>query len=189
MIKYKEDYKKITSTRKGELKMDVRLPIGELQVPEKVTLENIQEWLQEIDTYTIRLRETVDSLSDGDLSKTYRDGSWTVRQLVHHIADSQLNMYQRLKMALTDENPKVPAFDQEKWAIQPDTKLPTESSIKMLEGINERIVFLGNHLTEEQLDRAFTLQGNEEITVAKKVAKLAWHEEHHLAHIKIALAK
>ena len=167
--------------------MDVRYPIGKLQVPEKVTLENIQEWLKEIKTYTIRLRETVDSLSDEKLSKTYRDGSWTVRQLVHHIADSQLNMYQRLKLALTDENPTVPAFDQDKWAIQPDTKLPIESSIKMLEGINERIVSLGYSLTEEQLTRAFTLQGNGEITVATKVAKLAWHEEHHLSHIKVAL--
>ena len=169
--------------------MDVRYPIGKLQVPDQVTLKNIQEWLKEIETYTIRLNETVGSLSDEELSRTYRDGSWTVHQLVHHIADSQLNMYQRLKLALTDENPAAPDFDQEKWAIQPDTKLPIESSIKMLEGINERIVSLGFSLTEEQLDRTFIHQKNGEITVATKVAKLAWHEEHHLAHIKIALSK
>lgn len=169
--------------------MDVKYPIGQLEVPEQVTVENIQEWLKEIETYTIRLRETVDSLSDEELSKTYRDGSWTVRQLVHHIADSQLNMYQRLKLALTDENPTVPAFDEEKWAIQPDTELPVESSIKMLEGINERIVSLGHRLTEEQLNRIFTHQQNGAIPVATKVAKLAWHEEHHLAHIKNALSK
>ncbi|MFJ7679709.1 YfiT family bacillithiol transferase [Peribacillus sp. NPDC097198] len=169
--------------------MDVRFPIGELQVPEQVTLENIQEWLKNIETYTIQLRETVDSLSDEELKKTYREGSWNVRQLVHHIADSQLNMYQRLKLALTDENPTVPGFDQEKWAIQPDTELPIESSIKMLEGINERIVALGHSLTEEQVRRTFTHQENGEITVAKKIAKLAWHEKHHLAHIKIALSK
>ncbi len=169
--------------------MDVRYPIGKLQVPEKVTLENIQEWLKEIGTYTTRLRETVGSLNEEELNKTYRDGSWTVRQLVHHIADSQLNMYQRLKLALTDENPTVPAFDEEKWAILPDTKLPVETSIKMLEGINERIVFLGSTLSEDQLDRSFIHQKNGKITVATKVAKLAWHEEHHLAHIQIALEK
>lgn len=168
--------------------MDVRYPIGELQVPEKVTLENIQDWLKEIRTYTVRLRETVDTLSDEELNKTYREGAWTVRQLVHHIGDSQLNMYQRLKLALTDENPVVPGFSEEKWAIQPDTMLPVESSIKILEGINERIVSLGQDLTEDQLNRVFTHQTNGEITVAKKVAKLAWHEEHHLAHIKIALS-
>lgn len=168
--------------------MDVRFPIGSLQVPENVTVESIQGWLQEIESYVIKLRETVNSLSDEELSKTYREGSWTVRQLVHHIADSQLNMYQRLKLTLTDENPTVPAFNEEKWAVQPDTKLPIESSIKMLEGLNERIVALGYSLTEAQLERTFTHQVNGEVTVAKKFAKLAWHEEHHLAHIKIALS-
>src|SRR5690606_21825061 len=126
---------------------------------------------------------------DEELSKTYREGAWSVRQLVHHIADSQLNMYQRLKLALTDENPTVPAFDEEKWAIQPDTELPVESSIKMLEGINERIVALGNSLTEDQLARVFTHEKNGEITVATKLKKLSWHENHHLKHIKIALSK
>lgn len=167
--------------------MDVKFPIGALQVPDHATLEDVQQWLSEIQTYTKRLRDTVDSLSDEQLKKTYREGSWNVRQLVHHIADSQLNMYQRLKLALTDDNPTVPAFDQDKWAIQPDTELPVESSIKMLEGINERIVALGNSLTEEQLTRTFTHAVNGEVSVATKVAKLAWHEEHHLAHIKIAL--
>lgn len=167
--------------------MDVKLPIGKLQVPEKVTLVHVQEWLKQIETYTIRLREAVASLHDEQLNKTYRKGAWTVRQLVHHIADSQLNMYQRLKLALTDDNPSVPAFDEEKWAVQPDTELPVESSIRMLEGINERIVALGQTLTEEQLDRVFIHQVNGKITVAQKVAKLAWHEEHHLAQIKIAL--
>ena len=169
--------------------MNEKFPIGTLQVPEKVTLENIQEWLKQIETYSTRLRETVVSLNEEELSKTYREGAWSVQQLVHHIADSQLNMYQRLKLALTAENPVVPPFDEEQWAIQPDTNLPVESSIKMLEGINERIVSLGKSLTEEQLNRIFTHQTNGEITVAKKVAKLAWHEEHHLAHIKIALSK
>ncbi|ARK22091.1 YfiT family bacillithiol transferase [Sporosarcina ureae] len=167
--------------------MDSRFPIGELQVPGHVTLEDIQKWLQEIDTYTTRLRETVDSLNEEELHKTYREGSWNIRQLVHHIADSQLNMYQRLKLALTDDNPTAPPFNQDKWAVQPDTELPVEPSIKMLEGINERIVALGNSLSEDQLTRTFIHAVNGEVSVAKKVAKLAWHEEHHLAHIKLAL--
>lgn len=169
--------------------MNVKFPIGQLQVPEKVKFEDVQKWLKEIETYTTRLRETVISLNEEELNKTYREGSWTVQQLVHHIADSQLNMYQRLKLALTDDNPIVPAFDQDQWAVQPDSKLPVESSIKMLEGINEHVVSLGNHLTEAQLKRTFTHEVNGEITVATKIAKLAWHEEHHLAHINIALAK
>lgn len=169
--------------------MEVKYPIGKLEVPEIVTLENVRESLNKISTYTTRLRGTVDSLTDHELNKTYREGSWTVRQLVHHIADSQLNMYQRLKIALTDDNPAAPNFEQERWAVLPDTKLPVESSIKMLEGLNERIVSLGKSLTEEQLDRVFTHAKNGEITVGTKITKLAWHEEHHLAHIKTALTK
>lgn len=169
--------------------MDVKFPIGELNVPETVTLDDVQEWLNEINTYTNRLRETVDSLTDEQLRQIYREGSWNVRELVHHIADSQLNMYQRLKLALTDDNPSVPPFDQDKWAVQADTKLPVESSIKMLEGINERIVSLGSSLTEEQLERVFTLQGSGTIKVSTKLVKLAWHQEHHLAHIKLSLRK
>lgn len=80
---------------------------------------------------------------------------------------------------------------EKKWAVQPDNELPVESSIKMkmLEGINERIVALGHPLTKEQLKRTFTLQGSGEITATIKIAKLSWHEEHHLAHIKIVLSK
>ena len=169
--------------------MDVKFPIGQLQVPENIALSDIEKWLGDTATYTERLRAEVDSLSDEELNKTYREGSWNVRQLVHHIADSQLNMYQRLKLALTDNNPKVPEFIQNEWAVLPDSNLPVESSIKMLEGINERVVALGSSLTEDQLKRVFTHEVNGEISVGTKVAKLSWHEEHHLAHIKIALSK
>lgn len=167
--------------------MDVKYPIGELQVPDNVKAEDIQEWLGKTGSYAMRLREVVDSLDEEQLAKKYREGSWTVRQLVHHIADSQLNMYQRLKLALTDDNPTVPAFDQEKWVALPDNELPVESSVRILEGLNERIVALGKQLTEEQWDRVFTHEMNGEISVATKLAKLSWHEEHHLTHIQIAL--
>lgn len=169
------------------VKVDVKFPIGQLQVPNDVTLRDVEQWLGEITTYTTRLRITIEPLSEEQLTKTYRDGSWNVRQLVHHIADSQLTMYQRLKLALTDDTPTAPNFEQDRWAVLADTQLPVESSLKMLEGINERIVALGKSLTEEDLEKAFIHSKNGRITVATKLAKLAWHEEHHLAHIKIAL--
>lgn len=149
----------------------------------------MQTWLKKIGSYTERLKKVALGLSEEELAKKYRQDSWTVKQLVHHIADSQLNMFQRLKLALTDNNPTVPAFNQDKWAVQPDTTSAISSSIKMLEGINERIVNLGTTLFEEQLQRKFTHEQNGEITVAIKLAKLAWHQEHHLEHIKIALTK
>jgi hypothetical protein len=169
--------------------MDVRFPIGELEVPNDATLEDVKKWMNEIDSYTTRLTETVGGLNEEELAKTYRNGSFTVRQLVHHIADSQLNMYQRLRLALTDDHPTVPPFAQDEWVILADNRLPVDSSIKMLEGMNTRIVALASSLNESQLNRTFTLQGAGEISVATKLKKLYWHEEHHLAHIKIALSK
>ena len=167
--------------------MDVKFPIGQMQVSDEVTAEEVNKWLEEIDSYTTRLREVVDSLGDEDLNKTYRDGSWTVRQLVHHVADSQLALYERLKMALTEYQPTVSEFDQDKWAYLPDNRLPVESSIRILEGLNERIGALGNYVTGAQLDRVFIHETDGEIRVAETLAKLSWHEEHHLAHIRIAL--
>src|SRR5690606_15341004 len=154
--------------------MDVKFPIGKLEVPEHVTTEHVQEWLGKIDSYTTRLREAVDGLDEEQLGKKYREGSWTVRQLVYHIADSQLTMYQRLRLALTDDNPTVPAFDQEKWAELPDNELPVESSVRILEGLNERIVAIGKHVSESDLDRVFTHEVNGEISVATKLEKLCW---------------
>ncbi len=104
--------------------MDVRFPIGKLDIPENVTLDDVQKWLAEIDNYTRRLRDVVGNITEEELNKTYRDGSWNVRQLVHHIADSQLNMYQRLKLALTDNNPIVPPFNQEEWVELEDSLAP-----------------------------------------------------------------
>ncbi|WP_436861782.1 YfiT family bacillithiol transferase [Staphylococcus caeli] len=169
--------------------MDVRFPIGELSVPNEVTLDDIHKWTSDIAQYTECLRSTVEGLNEEELAKTYREGSWNIRQLVHHIADSQLNMFQRLKLALTDNNPTVPAFIQDEWAKLPDSELPIESSIRLLEGINERIVAIGESLNEDQLARTFTLKDSGEISVATKIAKLSWHENHHLEHIKIALSK
>ncbi|MEB6204355.1 YfiT family bacillithiol transferase [Staphylococcus xylosus] len=169
--------------------MDVRFPIGKLDTPENVTLDDVQKWLAEIDNYTRRLRDVVENITEEELNKTYRNGSWNVRQLVHHIADSQLNMYQRLKLALTDNNPTVLPFNQEEWVELEDSLAPIEYSLQMLEGINARIVALGNHIDKDQLERKFTLKDSGEITVATKLAKLAWHENHHLAHIEIALSR
>lgn len=169
--------------------MDVQFPIGRLDVPETVTLEDIEAWTTDIKSYTTRLRAAVDGLSDADLNKKYRDDAWNVRQLVHHIADSQLTMFHRLKLALTDDNPSVPKFNQDEWAKLADSNMPIEPSIQLLEGINARIVEIVKNLREDQLTRVFTLQGGGEVSVATKMAKLSWHENHHLAHINIALEK
>src|SRR5699024_12300654 len=112
--------------------MNVKFPIGKLDVPKTVTINHLNQWVKEIASYTERLKNTVENLNETELNKTYREGSWNVRQLVHHIADSQLNMYQRLTLALTDDGPIVPAFVQDNWATLPDIFLHVDSYIYML---------------------------------------------------------
>ncbi|WP_086428681.1 YfiT family bacillithiol transferase [Staphylococcus cornubiensis] len=169
--------------------MDVRYPIGGLEVPETVTRAHIDSWLEEIAQYVQDLRKTVANLNQEDLQATYREGSFTVQQLVHHIADSQMNMFQRLKLALTDTHPKVPNFVQDEWVKLADSALPIEVSIQMLDAINQRVIAIGQHLTEAELTRDFVLEDSGATTVGETVAKLSWHERHHLAHIQIALGQ
>lgn len=169
--------------------MDVRYPIGGLEVPETVTRAHIDSWLEEIAQYVQDLRKTVANLNQEGLQATYREGSFTVQQLVHHIADSQMNMFQRLKLALTDTHPKVPNFVQDEWVKLADSALPIEVSIQMLDAINQRVIAIGQHLTEAELTRDFVLEDRGATTVGETVAKLSWHERHHLAHIQIALGQ
>lgn len=169
--------------------MDVRFPIGGLEVPETITRAHIDAWLEEIAQYVQDLRKTVTHLNEDDLQATYREGSFTVQQLVHHIADSQMNMFQRLKLALTDTHPQVPNFVQDEWVKLSDSDLPIEVSIQMLDAINQRVVAIGEHLTAAELTRDFVLDGSGATTVGETIAKLSWHERHHLAHIQIALGQ
>ncbi|MBO1199970.1 putative metal-dependent hydrolase [Staphylococcus simiae] len=167
--------------------MDVRFPIGQLQVPQTITQDHLDAWSQDIEEYTKRLQHTVENIKDNQLQSTYRPGAWTVQQLVHHIADSQLNMYQRLKLALTDANPEIPPFDQNQWVLMEDYDLPIDISIQLLEALNQRIVAVIKDIDLAQLDRTFKLKDEGTVTVGETIAKLSWHENHHLAHINIAL--
>ncbi len=173
----------------GGVVMNLRYPIGQLEIPESITLKHIHQWLDEIESYVQNLKKVVIPLNEIAYNQTYREGSFTVRQLVHHIADSQINLYQRLKLALTDEQPKIAEFKQDAWTQLPDSQLPVEISIQLLEMINRRITTIGRQLSKSDLSRTFLLEGTGEISVGETIAKLSWHERHHLAHIQLALGK
>ncbi|MBO0927738.1 putative metal-dependent hydrolase [Staphylococcus sp. 30400_3112M30941] len=169
--------------------MNVRFPIGQLKVPETITSAHIEGWTNEINEYSSKLGSIVNHLDEEELNRTYRQGAWTVRQLVHHIVDSQLNLYLRLKLALTDNEPYVSEFNQEQWALQSDYDLPVQVSVDLLRNLNIRVVALIKKISTTQLSRAFELQNTGSVTVGETIAKLSWHERHHLAHIQIALSQ
>ncbi|MFL0506560.1 YfiT family bacillithiol transferase [Ureibacillus sp. 179-F W5.1 NHS] len=167
--------------------MDAKYPIGQFTCNETITHEDIHQWIQEIKLLPTRLSEMVKGLTDEKLEKTYRPGGWTVRQLVHHIADSHLNSYTRFKLALTEDNPTIKPYEEEKWALLVDSHLPISVSIQLIEALHERWVYLLESLTEEQLNRTFVHPDNGDISLKKNVGIYAWHGNHHLAHIQLAL--
>ncbi|MFJ5792241.1 YfiT family bacillithiol transferase [Lysinibacillus sp. NPDC097162] len=168
---------------------DLRYPIGQFQFPEVVTAQQVQKWIDDIRLLPRQLAEAISGASEQSLAKSYRENGWTVTQLVHHLADSHMNSFIRFKLALTEDTPTIKPYNEEDWAVLPDSDMPVATSYKLLESLHERWVYLLTSLTDEQLQRAFQHPDNGLMTLEKALALYAWHGKHHLAHIQNALAK
>ncbi|CAM3593495.1 YfiT family bacillithiol transferase [Marinicrinis lubricantis] len=167
--------------------MDPRFPIGQFSCPTEVKREDVEQWIKEISLLPHRLRELLDGQDEVSLKKTYRENSWTVRQLVHHIADSHLNGYVRMKLALTEESPVVKTYEEKEWAKLADYELPVGISIQQIDLLHERWTFLLNRLSEKERHRVYMLPDGSEMRIEQSIALYAWHGKHHLAHIQLAL--
>ncbi|MGM9949224.1 MAG: YfiT family bacillithiol transferase [Lysinibacillus sp.] len=163
-----------------------RYPIGQFELPEAITVQEIQQWIEDIQTFPVRLKGATADLTEEQLSATYREGSWTVRQLVHHMADSHLHLFIRCKLALTEENPQVKTFDENSWVLLADSAMPIESSLAILDGLHSRGVELFHAISEEEMGMTFSHPETGDISIAESIAKWAWHGNHHLAHIENA---
>lgn len=163
----------------------LRYPIGLFQQPERITKEIIETWIADICSFPERLKKEVLHLSVEQLDTPYRPGGWTIRQVVHHCADSHINGFIRLKLAMTEDHPTIKPYREERWAELTDTKLFTiESSLKILEGIHSRWTVLLQGLREEELERTFVHPEHGTVfTIAEHIGTYAWHGNHHLAHI------
>lgn len=165
--------------------IDLRFPIGEYRKPETITPALREQFIGDIKTFPARIKAATVPLTDAQLDTPYREGGWTIRQVVHHCADSHSNSLTRFKLALTEDRPVIKPYMEALWAELPDSKtMSLAPAIKMLEGIHERWVVLLQSLTEEQLQRTFIHpESKREITLAENMAIYAWHCNHHLAHI------
>jgi hypothetical protein len=163
----------------------LKYPIGKFEKPEEITAEIISEWISDITSFPARLRSAVNHLTNDQLDTPYRPDGWTIRQVIHHCTDSHMNSLMRLKLALTEDQPTIKPYIQNRWAELSDSKnMPIEASLKMLEGIHERWTVLLNDLTEEQFKRTFVHPENGNIfRIDENTALYAWHCNHHLAHI------
>lgn len=166
-----------------------KYPIGQIVLPEIVSNVQIEQWTKEIKMLPQRLRFVLEGCNERDLTSTYREGGWTVKQLVHHLADSHMNSFMRFKLALTEDIPTVKPYDENAWAELPDAHLPIEVSLNIIGGIHYRWSVLLQSMTENQWTRMFNHPDNGLTRLDHCLALYAWHSNHHLAHIKAALNK
>lgn len=170
----------------------LRYPIGPFLKKEQYPADEIDSMIAVIEEAPERYKRQVEKLTPEELTKTYRPGSWNVQQLVHHVADIQLLHLFRMKKALTETNyTETTLIDMDGWAATPDgCDEPMEDSLIMLEGITKRYVFLLRSLSEEALKISYYHPVRKySIDQAQAIAMSAWHLQHHLEHIRIALGK
>ncbi len=164
---------------------ELKYPIGNFKRPENISKEILNEWISVIAQFPDNLRREVSNLTDVQLDTNYRPGGWTIRQLVHHCADSHINSFIRFKLALTEENPTIKPYFEERWAELSDSKkYPIEPSLKIISGIHERWAALLNGMKDKDMERSFfhPEQGRA-YKLSEATGIYAWHCRHHLAHI------
>ena len=167
-----------------------RYPLGRFHPPEAISERERSAWINQIAALPAELRTAVADLDDQQLATPYRPGGWTVRQLVHHIADSHMTAVFRVSKALTEDWPEVPGYDEKLFADLPDHhSAPVEWSVDALEGVHARWVMLLQSLREEQWQRGFLHPENGPTTLDVMTLLYAWHSLHHVAHITHLRAK
>lgn len=163
---------------------NLRFPIGEYQKPSEVNDKLWQHFIDDIEQLPMLLENATQNLNDEQLDLPYRPQGWTSRQVVHHLADSHLNMYVRLKLALTEDNPNIKPYLEASWANLPDYKLPIAVSINLLKGLHTRWTYLLRSLSPEDRKRGYYHPEYGKIyTIDHITGFYAWHGKHHLAHI------
>lgn len=166
---------------------DLRFPIGKYQSKQKASDETFQTWIKTIASFHNLLKEVISGLSEDQLNTTYRPNSWTIKQLVHHLADSHMNAYMRFKLALTEDNPIIKPYFEAKWAALEDYSGSIDSSMKIIEGVHQRWEKLLAAMSNTDYKRTYMHpEFNSQYDLKEAVCQYEWHCRHHLAHIELA---
>ena len=163
---------------------DPQFPVGRFAPPAPITPADREQFLREIEEAPARLRAAVSGLTEAQLETPYRDGGWTVRQVVHHVPDSHLNSYMRFRLALTEEEPTIRPYLEDRWAELTDARTaPVEVSLALLESLHRRWALLLRSLTDEQWTLRFRHPDLGVVPLDRNLALYAWHGRHHTAHV------
>ncbi len=166
--------------------MDLRYPIGRFKKPKLITKQELSSCIGVIAGFPQEINKEVLSLTDEQLDTPYRKDGWTVRQVVHHCADSHMNAFIRFKLALTETNPVIKPYREALWAALPDSTTHLAPSLSLLKGLHERWGILLESLDDGDLKRAYVHpEHGRPVPLGEVVALYAWHCKHHLAHIRL----
>jgi len=167
------------------MKNDLRYPIGKFQLDgSEITTARRRQWIRQIAAAPAQLRAAVAKLSDEQLDTPYRPGGWTVRQVIHHVPDSHLNSYVRFRLALTEAEPTIKPYMEDRWAELADARhAPIEVSLDLLDCLHRRWVLLLRSLGHADWARRFRHPELGVVSLEWTLALYAWHGRHHVAHI------
>ena len=163
----------------------LRYHLGKFIAPTEYSSEYLSEKIEEIASFPERLKKQVNHLTNDQLDTPYRQDGWTIRQVIHHCADSHINCYIRLKWALTEENPTIKFYYEDRWAeLHDNLTMPIEPSLLLLEGLHFRLAYLRKSLSTDDLEKSFIHpEHSKEFQLKEIIGTYAWHGNHHLAHI------
>lgn len=163
---------------------DPRYPIGRFDPQAAVTAETVQDAVRDIAELPERLAAALAGLTEAQLDTPYREGGWTIRQVVHHLADSHVNAFVRLRLGLTEETPRIRTYHQDRWGELADNRTaPVEHSLQLLTGLHRRWALLLRAMSAADFERRVDHPDFGELSLARLTALYGWHGRHHVAHI------
>ncbi len=162
---------------------DLRYPIGPFDFKQTASMDRVRPAIDEIAACPAALRSAVRGLDEPKLDTPYRDGGWTVRQVVHHVPESHMNAYVRIKLGLTEDRPTIKPYNEAEWSKLPDAKGPIGPSLALLDPLHDRWVRLLKLLDDDAFRRTIVHPENGEMSLGLVVLHYAWHGKHHTAHI------
>ncbi len=164
----------------------LKYPIGKVQLPTTISGTDISEWITVLENFPERLKNLVATLSEAQLNTAYRPEGWTIKQVIHHLADSHHNSYTRFKWTLTEEQPVIKTYYEDRWAELFDSKTaPIKLSLDSLKALHAKWTYFLRGLTSTDLQQVFIHpDGNEKVNLKENIGIYAWHCNHHYAHIE-----
>lgn len=172
------------STSASALDFELRYPVGKFQAPKNTSAGDCAQWIDEIERLPGQLAEAVGGLNEQQLDTEYRPGGWSIRQVVHHLPDSHMNSYVRVRLALTEDCPAIKPYAEDRWAELADaSRGPVDLSLSLLAALHARWVILFRSLNGQEFARTMYHPEHGELRLDRLLAMYAWHGRHHLAHI------